>query len=106
MPVTNVKSEWSSGNLVFKRKAAGTAASVSFGVDDSGVDVIMYGDTASSNATWDASADKLILTGASADLGTSVEADSYSVGGTAGIDFSSGSISNIQIIKGIVVYAA
>lgn len=106
MPVTNVKSEWSSGNLVFKRKAAGTAASVSFGVDDSGVDVIMYGDTASSNATWDASADKLILTGASADLGTSCSADAYVVGLTAGVDFASGAVTNIHVVKGIVVYAS
>ena len=106
MPVTNLQSTWSSGNLIFKRKVAGTAASVSFGVDDAGVDVIMYGDTASSNATWDASADKLILTGASADLGTSCSADAYVVGLTAGVDFQSGAITSLHIVKGIVVFAA
>lgn len=34
------------------------------GVNDAGHDVILYGDTASANVTWDASADDLILNGA------------------------------------------
>lgn len=105
MPVTNVKSEWSSGNLIFKRKVAGTAASVEFGVDDTGVDVKMYGATTGKYCLWDESADKWINTGTT-DAGTALEADSYTVGGTAGVDFTSGSITSLQIIKGIVVYAA
>ena len=36
-------------------------ATVTVGADDQGYDVIFYGDTASSNMTWDTSADDLIL---------------------------------------------
>tara|TARA_R100001163_G_C5057034_1_gene193555 strand:+ start:334 stop:1125 length:792 start_codon:yes stop_codon:yes gene_type:complete len=38
--------------------------SLTVGVNDAGHDVILYGDTASANVTWDASADDLILNGA------------------------------------------
>lgn len=105
MPVTNIQSTWSSGNLIFKRKVAATAASVIFGVDDNGVDVVFYGDTTGKSLTWDSSADKLINTGTT-DAGTSLEADAFTVGGTAGIDFASGAVNNIHVIKGVVVYAA
>jgi len=37
---------------------------LSVGVDDTGYDVVFYGDTASANMTWDTSADDLILNGA------------------------------------------
>lgn len=106
MPVTNIQSTWSSGNLIFKRKVAATAASVIFGVDDSGVDVIFYGDTTARNMTWDSSADKLIITGGSADLGATVEADAYTIAGSAGVDFTSGAITSLEIKKGIITYAA
>ena len=39
-------------------------SSVTVGVDDAGYDVIFYGNAASANATWDASADDLIFSGA------------------------------------------
>lgn len=105
MPVTNVKSAWSSGNLIFKRKVAGTAASVEFGVDDTGVDVKMYGATTGKYCLWDESADKLVVVG-TADMGSSLEADAYTVAGSAGVDFTSGAITSLEIKKGIVVYAA
>ena len=39
-------------------------STVTVGVDDAGYDVILYGNAASANATWDASADDLIFNGA------------------------------------------
>ena len=39
-------------------------STVTVGADDQGYDVILYGDTASSNVTWDTSVDDLILNGA------------------------------------------
>jgi cytoskeletal protein CcmA (bactofilin family) len=39
-------------------------ATFTVGADDQGYDVILYGDTASANMTWDTSADDLILNGA------------------------------------------
>lgn len=105
MPVTNIDSGWESGNLIFKRRYAATAASVIFGVDDNGVDVKMFGATSGKYLLWDESADKLINTGTT-DAGTSLEADAYTVGGTAGVDFASGAITSLHVIKGVVVYAA
>ena len=75
------------------------------GVDDTGHDVKFHGATAGSYMLWDESADKLIINGGSADLGTSCEADAYTVGGTAGIDFS-GAITNLTVVKGIVTAAS
>ncbi len=48
-------------DLVFTSAVADTGG-VNFGVDDAGVDVILYGDTASQSLTWDQSADDLIAT--------------------------------------------
>ena len=39
-------------------------ATLTIGANDQGYDVILYGDTASANMTWDTSADDLILNGA------------------------------------------
>jgi len=39
-------------------------STVTVGADDQGYDVILYGDTASANVTWDTSVDDLILNGA------------------------------------------
>lgn len=106
MPVTLIdKAQWSSGNLVFKRKVSGTEASIILGEDDYGLDFKCFGETSGKYMLWDQSADKLIVVG-TADLGSSVEADAYTVGGTAGTDFASGAITNLQVIKGLVVYAA
>jgi hypothetical protein len=39
-------------------------STITVGADDQGYDVILYGDTASANVTWDTSADDLIFNGA------------------------------------------
>ena len=52
-----------SGTQTFSGAKTFTAA-VTVGANDSGHDVIFYGDTASANLTWDTSADDLILNGA------------------------------------------
>ena len=78
---------------------------VDFGADDQGVDVRLFGDTPGSYMMWDQSADKLIINAGTADLGTSCEADAYTVGGGAGVDFS-GTITTLTVTKGIVTAAA
>jgi hypothetical protein len=50
-------------NLAFTTAVADTGAVV-YGSDGAGVDVILYGDTASQSITWDQSADDLIMTSA------------------------------------------
>jgi hypothetical protein len=42
---------------------AGTNSAIKVGVDGAGMDLVLYGDTASASLTWDQSADKLILGG-------------------------------------------
>ena len=77
---------------------------VTVGVDDTGYDVKFFGATSGSYMLWDESADKLIIVG-TADLGTSCEADAYTVGGTAGADFN-GAVTNLTVVKGIVTAAS
>jgi len=98
--VTKLKSKWSSGNLVFYGDG-----DLHFGVDGDGIDVKFFGATASSYMLWDESADKLIINAGSADLGTSCEADAYTVAGAAGADFNGG-VSNLTVVKGIVTAAS
>jgi len=105
MPVTLIKSEWSSGSLIFKKVGTGATTGIVLGEDATGLDFKCYGDTTGKYMLWDQSADKLIVVG-TADMGTSLNVAAYTVGGTAGVDFASGAISNLQIIKGIVTYAA
>ncbi|MFA7287300.1 MAG: hypothetical protein WC055_00325 [Melioribacteraceae bacterium] len=105
MPVTLVKSSWESGNLVFKKVGTWATTGITLGEDATGLDFKCFGDTTGKYMLWDQSADKLIIIGTS-DLGTSAEADAYTVGGTAGVDFASGAITSLQVIKGIVTYAA
>ena len=105
MPVNLISSEWSSGSLIFKRKVSGTGASVTLGEDTAGLDFKVFGDTTGKSCLWDSSANKLIITG-TADLGDSVNAVSYSVGGTVGISWTSGTApTSMQIINGIVTYS-
>ncbi|MBC8384885.1 MAG: hypothetical protein H8E57_05155 [Candidatus Cloacimonetes bacterium] len=87
---------------VFNTTLKGT---FTIGKDDTGHDVIFYGATAGSNLTWDESEDKLIITAGTADLGTSCEADAYTVGGAAGADFN-GAVTNLTAVKGIVTAAS
>lgn len=70
------------------------------GVENAGHDVKFFGATTGKYMLWDESEDKLIVDG-TADLGTSCEADAYTVGGTAGADFD-GAVTNITVVKGIV----
>lgn len=61
MPVTLVKSKWSSGKLVFEQKSS--SGGIEFGVDDTGLDVKFYGATASAYMLWDESANALVTAG-------------------------------------------
>lgn len=54
---------------------AGTDSSIKVGIDGAGMDLVLYGDTLSSNATWDQSADTLILNAANLLLATSGTVD-------------------------------
>jgi len=104
MPVTKIKSLWESGSLVFKRMFAATESSVILGEDTKGLDFKVFGTTTGKYMQYDNSADKLIIVGTS-DLGTTAEADNYTVGGTAGVSWTSGAApTSMQIIKGIVTY--
>jgi hypothetical protein len=82
-----------------KLNAQGT---VTVGVDDTGYDVKFFGATSGSYFLWDESADKLIINAGTADLGTSCEADAYTVGGVAGVDHGPADITSITVVKGIV----
>ena len=105
MPVSLVKSTWTSGNLVFKKVGTGASTAIELGVDGTGLDFVVYGDTTGKYMLWDQSADKLIVVG-TADMGTSLNAAAYVVGGTAGADFASGTITSLTVVKGIITYAA
>lgn len=93
-----------------------------FGTDTNGHNLKCFGETTSKYIEWDASADTLNVVGTLAltgtvgltgdltvvgtsDLGTSAEADAYTVGGVAGIDFS-GAVTTVTVVKGIVTAAA
>ena len=104
MSISLVKSKWVSGNLVFEKVGTGAATGIHFGVDGTGLDVKFFGTTSGKYMLWDQSADKLIILG-TADLGTTCEADAYTVGGAAGVDFS-GAITNLTTVKGIVTAAS
>lgn len=54
-------------------------SSIKWGVDDAGMDQVWYGDTASSNMTWDQSADTLILNAANLRLATSGTIDANGI---------------------------
>jgi len=105
MGVALLKSKWISGNLVFSETVAGNDGAIHFGIDDDGIDVKFFGATSGSYMLWDESADKLIINAGTADLGTSCEADAYTVGGTAGLDVSGdGTITTFTMtaVKGII----
>lgn len=52
---------WDATKLVVGQLTANSA--IEMGVDGAGIDLVLYGDTASAAATWDQSADSLILSG-------------------------------------------
>ena len=106
MGISLVKSKWEAGNLVFTKVGSGATTGIIFGEDDTGLDVKFFGDTSGSYMLWDQSADKLIINAGTADLGTSCEANAYTVGGTAGADFGPGGVTSLTVVKGIVTAAS
>lgn len=60
---SDITMTWNGTNFVVAQAAANSA--VLWGADGAGLDQIFYGDTASTNMTWDQSADSLIFNGAS-----------------------------------------
>jgi len=105
MSIALVKSKWSAGNLIFEKVGSGATTGITFGKDGAGLDIKMFGDTSGKYLLWDQSADKLVVVGTS-DLGTSAEADAYTVGGTAGADFGPAAPASITVVKGIVTAAS
>ena len=83
MAATAIKSKWSSGNLTFYESVTGNDAVLSFGEDDTGLDVKMFGATSGAFWLWDQSADTVVRDGgtvfvqavASGDGGITVSAD-------------------------------
>ena len=76
-------------------------AELTVGRNTEGYDAKLFGASTGKYWLWDASADKMIIVG-SADLGSSCEADAYTVAGSAGCDFGPGAPASITIVKGIV----
>ncbi len=81
-------------------------ATLTIGANDQGYDVILYGDTASANMTWDTSADDLIFNGAA---GLIVPDGQFTLGSTAvsstaaelnKLDGATVTVSEINIIDG------
>lgn len=100
----DVTMTWDGTQFVINGAAADSAIHV--GVDDAGLDLKLFGDTSGSYLLWDQSADKLIINAGSADLGTACEADAYTVGGVAGVDFGPAAPASITVVKGIVTAAS
>jgi len=63
MSVANVRSKWSSGNLIFTERVAGNGAQIIFGEDASGLDVKLFGATSGAYVLWDESANSLSPSG-------------------------------------------
>jgi len=59
MPVTKVRSKWSSGNLIFYEHPAASGGQIHFGEDTAGVDVKFFGATSGAYKLWDESEDQL-----------------------------------------------
>jgi hypothetical protein len=57
----DITASWNGTKLLSAQAAANSA--IDFGVDGAGIDLVLYGDTASAAVTWDQSADSLILSG-------------------------------------------
>lgn len=58
---SDVSVYWDATDLCIRQAAPNSAIKV--GVDGAGLDLVLYGDTASANVTWDQSADSLIFSG-------------------------------------------
>jgi len=69
MPVTKIKSGWSSGNLTFEPVTAALDCGITLGYDDNGLDFKAFGATSGSYMIWDQSTDALLLEEATLELG-------------------------------------
>ena len=84
-------------------------ATLTVGANDQGYDVILYGDTASANMTWDTSADDLIFNGAA---GLIVPDGQFTLGSTAvsstaaELNLLDGSIANSVVNSKAVIYGS
>lgn len=58
----DIEITWNGTKLLVSQLTANSA--IDFGVDGAGIDLVMYGDTASEKLTWDQSADALVMTAA------------------------------------------
>jgi len=76
----------SSANLLTIGQIVAGTGSIAVGVDDAGLDVKMYGDTASAYWLWDTSADTMTVVGGNATITTDdTEADQFKVDATGAI---------------------
>ncbi len=87
MPVTLIGSKWSSGTLIFFTKSTGTAVLT---LTTTGVTITPALTCASTLAC------------ASADLGTTCEANAYTVGGVAGVSKGAGAVTSLTCVNGII----
>ena len=69
MPVTKIRSKWSSGNLIFEPVTAALDCGITLGYDDNGLDFKAFGATSGSYMIWDQSTDALLLEEATLELG-------------------------------------
>jgi len=115
MPVTLIRSSWSSGSLVFYESTS-IAPSTTYNVFTLGTGAVKVGDTAndvdfqyygtgSVSAIIDCGAATFTLTGIDVITDGDCKAATYHVGATAGADFS-GAVTNITVVKGIVTAAS
>jgi len=85
MPVTNIKSYWTSGNLIFSPKVAALDCGITLGYDDNGLDFKVFGATSGSYMIWDQSTDALLLEEATLELGArTTSGDGVSIVATDG----------------------
>ena len=63
MALALLRSDWVSGNLVFKERVAGNDGAIHFGIDDDGIDIKFFGATSGKAVLWDESADMWIMSG-------------------------------------------
>lgn len=95
-------------------KSLAIAGVTSFGVDDAGVDVTFYGDTASNKMLWDTSANRLVITGTDATTALEVADGNVTVADTftatkigafqaiGAIDFNSQAMTNVDVNNGTI----
>lgn len=90
------------------------AKQLEYGVDDAGVDVIFYGDTAGDKMQWDTSANRLVITGTNATTALEIADGNVTVADTltatnigafqasGAIDFNNQAMTNVDINSGSI----